>query len=282
MGKEELEEYWNHVALEAEDFGKTLRVHKWKRAARNWLADYADRRAHDFVSGIVDEIIRIKRSARVLDVGCGPGKWTILFAKRCSSTTAIDISPNMIVLAKENAKRHNLKNIDFHIMNAATLSLPDGAYDLVNCVTVLQHIFNDDDWEKAVHEMVRVAKIGGFILLFETAPNYAIRKRTRHVSVRTMQQYVREFERAGAFLVYWRAADLSLPITFFGLKNYAASFNKKVYYFMSKRRLLPVSFLSFVSWVAARLAGLIDYRLAETPLSYLSTGRILLFRRAAA
>jgi hypothetical protein len=66
------------------------------------------------------------------------------------------------------------------------------------------------------------------------------------------------------------------------LKNYAASFNKKVYYFMSKRRLLPVGFLSFVSWVAARLAGLIDYRLAETPLSYLSTGRILLFRRAAA
>jgi len=277
-----LEKYWDYVALEAKDFEKILRLVKWRKIARNWLADYADKRAYDFVLKVIDEVVKLDKSAKVLDVGCGPGKWSVLFAKKFRSTTAIDVSPKMILLAKENARRHNLGNVDFHVVDVSRLNFPDEAYDLVNCVTVLQHILSDDDWRSAVHEIARVTKTSGHILLFETAPSLAIIKHTSHLTIRTMRQYVEEFRRAGADFVYWRAVDLSLPVTFFGLRTYAASFNKKVYYFMSKSKLFSAGFLSFLSWITTVLAGLIDYRLAETPLSFLSVGRILLFKKGKA
>ena len=282
MEESRLEKYWDYVALEAKDFEKILRLVKWRKIARNWLADYADKRAYDFVLKVIDEVVKLDKSAKVLDVGCGPGKWSVLFAKKFRSTTAIDVSPKMILLAKENARRHNLGNVDFHVVDVSRLNFPDEAYDLVNCVTVLQHILSDDDWRSAVHEIARVTKTSGHILLFETAPSLAIIKHTSHLTIRTMRQYVEEFRRAGADFVYWRAVDLSLPVTFFGLRTYAASFNKKVYYFMSKSKLFSAGFLSFLSWITTVLAGLIDYRLAETPLSFLSVGRILLFKKGKA
>jgi len=232
MEDDELESYWNYVALEAKDFEKMVRIEKWKKAARNWLADYADKRAYDFVLGVIDKVAKLNGSASVLDVGCGPGKWSVLFAKRYSSVTAIDISPNMIQLAKENAGRQNLRNINFCVMPVSRLDIPDETFDLVNCITVLQHIFSDEDWRLAIHEMTRVTRKGGHILLFEAAPNFAVKRRTPHLSIRTMRQYIDEFRKAKAQLICWRAADLSLPVTLLGLKYYAASFNRRVYYFI--------------------------------------------------
>lgn len=279
MKEDEMEEYWNLVALEAGASGKVTRVEKWRKVARNWLADYADKRARDFVLGVVTKIVRLDESAKVLDIGCGPGKWSMIFAKRCSSVTAIDLSQNMISLAMANAKKESLENLNFYVMDVSTLNLPDRTYDMVNCVTVLQHMINDDAWRRAVHELARVTKNGGYTLLFEVAPNLAIKHRTPNLSIRTMHQYISEFKKTGMHLVYWRAVDLSLPITYFGLRNYAASFNRRVYYFISSKRLQFPGLLSFLSWCTAQLARVIDYKLAETPLGFLSFGRILLFQK---
>lgn len=279
MKENETEQYWSLVALEAKDFEK-LRLEKWKKVARNWLADYADKRARDFILRVVDEVVKLDRSAKVLDVGCGSGKWSTMFAKKCSWVTAVDLSSNMVFLAKENAGKEGLVNLDFHVMNVAKLGFADGMYDLVNCVTVLQHIFDDDDWRKAVRQVIRVCKKDGYVLLFEVAPNFVLKRRTPNLHIRTMSQYLDEFKKAGARLAYWHAVDLSLPITYFGLRNYAASFNRRVYYFMSRRKLFP-SFLSFLSFASVLLARMIDYKLAETPLSYLSSGRILLFQKTS-
>jgi ubiquinone/menaquinone biosynthesis C-methylase UbiE len=275
----ETKDHWNLVALEAENSQTALRSEKWKKVARNWLADYADKRARDFVLNVINEVVKLNKSAKVLDIGCGPGKWSIAFAKQHSSVTAIDSSKNMISLAEANAKKENLRNLDFRVMNVSKLDLPNEAYDLVNCVTVLQHVFDDSDWRKAIHELGRVTKKNGHVLLFEVAPSFALRRRTSNLSIRTMKEYISEFEKAKMCLVHWRGVDLSLPVTYLGLKRYAASFNKKVYYFMSERESLTPQLLSFLSRCTALLAGIIDYKLAETPLSFLSFGRILLFRR---
>lgn len=280
MGKEELEEYWNHVALEAEDFGKTLRVHKWKRAARNWLAHYTENKSVDFVFSAIEKYVKLKSNSQILDVGCGPGKWVRLFAERGFTTTGIDSSPWMIRLAKKNTGKDTLKPVSYYAMNAAELDLPVDFYDMVNCVTVLQHILDDDNWRKAIHNMVKVTKPHGYILIFEAAPSLVLKKSTRHLRFRTMRQYTDEFRKAGANLTYWRATDLSFPITFIGLQKYASSFNRKVYYYFADRfSLLSPSFLSVLSNITATLAGLVDYRLGETPLRLLSVGRILLFRK---
>ncbi|MEM3622988.1 MAG: class I SAM-dependent methyltransferase [Candidatus Bathyarchaeia archaeon] len=279
MEEGKLENYWDYVALEAKDFEKWRRLEKWRKVARNWLVDYADKRAYDFVLKVLDDVIKMDKSAKILDVGCGPGKWSRFFAKKFDSVTAIDLSSKMVRLAEENARKRSVYNVDFCVMDVSKLNFSDEAYDFVNCVTVLQHMHDDECWRMAIREIVRVTKSGGYMLLFETAPNLAVIKRTRHLKIRTMQQYIEEFKNAGASLVYWRAVDLSLPITIFGLRAYAASFNKRVYYFISKNKWIPAGLLSFLSWAAALLAEFIDYRLAETPLSFLSFGRILLFKK---
>jgi len=275
--------YWDVAALEAEKEEFATRTGKWRRAAMNWLAHYAENKARDFIVQTIQNYVKLNSDAQVLDVGCGPGKWVNFFAERGFATTGIDSSPWMIKLAKKMVN-NDLKNIvKFYVMNVAKLNLTSNFYDLVNCVTVLQHIFNDEEWENAVHEMVRVTKPLGYVLIFEAAPSFILKKRTLHIRSRTMKEYIKGFEKAGAHLTYWRATDLSFPITFLGLRKYAASFNRKVYYFFAgELPLFSPNFLSVLSRIAVVLAKPMDYKLAETPLSFLSVGKILLFKKAKA
>jgi ubiquinone/menaquinone biosynthesis C-methylase UbiE len=277
-----LEKYWDYLALEAENHKKTVRLEKWRKAARNWLADYADRRAKDFVMNVVENVIKLKPSAKVLDVGCGPGKWTETFAKIGCAVTAIDISSKMIELAKKRLQKEKLEDVNFHLMNVSELNLPNNVYDMVNCVTVLQHIFDEEEWKKAVHEIVRVTKPGGYILLFEMAPHFTLKRHTSHLCIRTMKNYIQEFQRIGAYFVYWRAVDLSFPITFLGLRKYASSFSRDVYYFLNRKNtFISVNLLSFLSRITVFLAKPLDYKLGETPFAFLSIGKILLFKKQA-
>lgn len=272
--------YWDSLATEAEKEKATVRTEKWRKAAKNWLAYYAENKAREFIISTLITHIRLNDDAQILDVGCGPGKWTKLFVEKGFATTGIDSSPWMIRLAKQSISSSDKRLVKFYVMNIAKLELPRESYDLVNCVTVLQHILNDEEWKKAVYEIVRVAKPSGYVLIFEAAPSFVLEKQTRYLRLRTMREYVSEFEKAGARFIHWKATDLSFPITFMGLRKYAASFEEKVYYFASREpSLISPSFLSLLSRIASILAKPIDYKLAETPLSFLSIGKILLFRK---
>ncbi|MEM3696471.1 MAG: class I SAM-dependent methyltransferase [Candidatus Bathyarchaeia archaeon] len=274
------EEYWNKVAIEAEKEELQKRVEKWHKAAKNWLAHYSDKKTRDFIVQTIKNHVKLKNGARILDVGCGAGKWVNLFAEMGFETVGIDSSPWMIRLAKSRVKTTLQSRIKFYVMNVAELKFPDDSYDMTNCVTVLQHIFDDTRWKRAVYEMVRVTKPCGYILIFEAAPSFILKRRTPRLRFRSMKEYISEFKSAGARLTYWRATDLSFPITFLGLRKYAASFSKRVYYyFAGELPMFPPSFLSALSRAAAILAEPIDYRLSESPLSVLSVGKILLFRK---
>ena len=272
--------YWDEVAVETEREESAKRVDKWRKVATNWLAHYAEVKARDFILDALENHARLDCNAKVLDIGCGPGKWVNLFAEKGFATTGVDSSHWMIRLAKKRI-REDLRGLtELRVMNVAKLDLQSDHYDLVNCVTVLQHILNDEDWKHAVHNMVRVTRPLGHILIFEAAPSFVFKKSTRHLRFRAMQQYVNEFEKAGAQLIHWRATDLSFLITFLGLQKYAASFSKKVYYFFADDySLLSPALRSWLSRAAVDLAKPIDYKLGETPLRFLSMGKIMLFRK---
>jgi len=278
--KQEEMNYWDSLALEAAREKVIIRTEKWRKAARNWLAHYAEKKARDLVISTIVNYVKLDCGAQVLDVGCGPGKWVKLFVERGYFTTGVDSSPWMIRLAKHNLQKNHGRSAKFYVMNVAKLDLPSDLYDLVSCVTVLQHIFDDEDWRSAVREIVRVTKPLGHMLIFEAAPSSVLKMQTHHQRLRTMKEYVREFEKADARLIHWRATDLSFPLTYMGLRKFAASFEDKVYYFSDKEHaLVPPSALSLLSRFASMLAEPIDYKLGMTPLSFLSVGKILLFRR---
>jgi len=96
-------DYWNRLALEAEkEENVNIRVDKWRGVARNWLAHYSEHKARDFVLQTIKNYVKLKNGSRILDVGCGPGKWVNLFAERGFTTVGIDSSPWMIRVAKKN------------------------------------------------------------------------------------------------------------------------------------------------------------------------------------
>lgn len=76
----------------------------------------------------------------ILDVGCGPGIYTLYFAKNGARVTAIDISPNMVELAKRNLSNQGIKGVNLITDNflqhefgdTFDFSLAIGVFDYIN------------------------------------------------------------------------------------------------------------------------------------------------------
>lgn len=72
----------------------------------------------------------VKPNATILNVGCGAGREAIALAKRGFRVTGIDISSNMIIRSRENAKREGL-NINFREQSVTDIEFPIHSFDYV-------------------------------------------------------------------------------------------------------------------------------------------------------
>ncbi len=96
-----------------------------------------------------------------LDVATGPGEPAMSIAARVAPdghVTGVDLSPNMVEIAKKNAAKRMLKNIRFLTMDAENLKLPSSHFDTVTSCFGFQIITDPD---KATDEIFRVLKPGG-------------------------------------------------------------------------------------------------------------------------
>ena len=116
----------------------------------------------------VFEILGDVSGLRVLDAGCGTGRWSVEFAKRGAIVVGLDISYEMLKLAKKRAEMHGVsKRVTFINKKIEEINYIDD-FDVVLCVTVLQHIVSRKNLEKAVKKLVRACKVGGTILIVES------------------------------------------------------------------------------------------------------------------
>jgi ubiquinone/menaquinone biosynthesis C-methylase UbiE len=103
-----------------------------------------------------------KANGNVLEVACGTGQNLLLFAPN-SRITAVDLSPKMLEVARENAIKQGL-HVDFAVMDAEKLEFRDGTFDTV--VSTLSTCTFPNP-VKALQEMKRVCRPDGLILLLE-------------------------------------------------------------------------------------------------------------------
>lgn len=75
---------------------------------------------------------------RALEIGCGTGELSRLLAARSGSVLAIDLSPNMIRLARERSP--GFTNLEFRVADAASFELPREAFDCVTTIATLHHL----------------------------------------------------------------------------------------------------------------------------------------------
>ncbi|KAJ1568642.1 hypothetical protein HK405_015709, partial [Cladochytrium tenue] len=99
--------------------------------------------------------------AKVLDVGCGPGLWSVEMARTFQKSTFVGVDIN-------GYEHQNLPdNISFRIEDVLKgLSFPDNTFDLVHQRNLLLGV-KDGQWPAVIRELIRVTKPGGYIELAE-------------------------------------------------------------------------------------------------------------------
>jgi cobalt-precorrin-6B (C15)-methyltransferase len=65
----------------------------------------------------------------VLDIGCGTGKVSVALAERAGKVSSIDLRPEAVAMARENAEKAGVKNIEFFCTGATEFLARDTVYD---------------------------------------------------------------------------------------------------------------------------------------------------------
>ena len=113
----------------------------------------------------------IRPGDTILDIGGGPGHYSIHYAKKGHEVTLLDLSGENVRFAKKKARQYGVR---FTALQGNALDLsafPDAKFDIVFLMGPLYHLMNNDSRLRAVCEAKRVLKPGGylfssFILMF--------------------------------------------------------------------------------------------------------------------
>ena len=101
-------------------------------------------------------------SDKVLDLGCGPGMWSIEMQRRgAKHMTSADLTAQAVELVQRRAKIYGLE-VEASQQNAEALTFEDGRFSHVNCQRVIHHT---PDTKACVREIARVLRPGGTAMI---------------------------------------------------------------------------------------------------------------------
>ncbi len=108
------------------------------------------------------DLLRAGAGERVLEYGCGTGSAAFWLAAGGAAVTGIDIADTAIERASREAKEKG-QSINFRVMNAEALDLPDDSFDLICGSGILHHL----DLNQAYAELARVLSPEGRVVFRE-------------------------------------------------------------------------------------------------------------------
>lgn len=134
----------------------------------NWLLDNALRRR--YALRILDDV-GIREGERVLEIGAGPGVFSIDAARRVGprgTLISVDLQQGMIDRVVARTRKAHARNIEAYVADACDLPLSDVSVDRAFLVTVLSEI---PDPDRALGELRRVLKPRGVLSVTEEFPD---------------------------------------------------------------------------------------------------------------
>jgi ubiquinone/menaquinone biosynthesis C-methylase UbiE len=109
----------------------------------------------------------------VLEVGCGPGFFSISLAENNKWVVSFDISSGFLRRARRKAEKGGLDNIAFVRCEASRLPLESGVFDYAFVNFVYHEIKDRDDF---IAELERVLKRNGEVVMVEAEPAVGLAK----------------------------------------------------------------------------------------------------------
>ena len=105
------------------------------------------------------------RGKIAFDLGCGAGENTILLAMRGARVIALDISPELVELARKRFEVMHVstENVQFMVGSAYDITLADESVDVVFGIGILHHL----DLKLAQKEVYRILRKGGVAIFQE-------------------------------------------------------------------------------------------------------------------
>ncbi len=130
----------------------TEHIRAWNTESKSWKGGH-------YSLGLLGSNV----TGRLLDAGCGSGKYALPLRMRGFDVVAIDVSLDALKTAE---KRSAGRKLDIGILAANVYQMPfsDGSFDVVWCYGVLQHLLSKER-ELAVLEFWRVLRKGGLLFL---------------------------------------------------------------------------------------------------------------------
>ena len=113
----------------------------------------------------------------LLDVGTGTGRVLEIFADRVGRAVGIDLSREMLAVARANIERAGLRNCEVRHGDMYKLPLPSESFDAVVIHQVLHFV---DRPAEAVAEAARVLRPGGRLAVADLAPHEIEQLREQH------------------------------------------------------------------------------------------------------
>ena len=138
------------------------------RLRATWIAGDFHQIAKSYATGAQEFMdgLDIQPGMRVLDVACGTGNLALPAARRGAAVTGVDIAPNLVEQARENAKREGL-SVQFDEGDAENMPYADASFDAV--VTMFGAMFTPRP-DVTAAEMKRVVRSGGYIAMANWTP----------------------------------------------------------------------------------------------------------------
>jgi len=101
------------------------------------------------------------KGAKVLDVATGTGSQAFAFAKTGCKVTGIDLSEDMLNIAR---KKNKYPDVRFRIADASSLPFKDQSFDIC-CISLGLHEMPPAVMRKTLAEMARVTKVNGSLMV---------------------------------------------------------------------------------------------------------------------
>jgi SAM-dependent methyltransferase len=192
----------------------------WRGATYTFFAsqDYYDRQ-ENFVRSVLSAMA--EAPARVLDIGCGSGRYSFVFAETSRSVVGYDISEQLIEQANAEKARRDMRNIEFAWQDIAK-DYPEGEFDLTSCMGVLAAVVSQRSFDALTANLAKSTRAGGYLLTKDSL-------NTNGETIHFDRQYVAIYRNQDEYEQRFRALGFSLVERATLMQNEAAGLFNYIY-----------------------------------------------------